>query len=223
MQMPRQPPSHSRVDDLDVAAPPYRRNPSEWPQRIPIAILATIAAGISVYLALYQWRLIDAVWDPLFGRGSERVLDSQASHAMQRVLGIPDAALGALAYVADGVLCMAGSTRRWQFRPYLVFLFGLVVIPLGIVSIILVVLQGVVIGSWCSLCLLTALISVALIVLAHNEIWATIKYLQRVHRATGSRKKLWATICGRYVAEADAVALLGAREGKPAEHKGAKR
>ena len=64
------------VIDLDVHAPPFERNPSSWGQRLPIVGLALLACAISVYLALYQWGLIDSVWDPFFGDGSEKVLDS---------------------------------------------------------------------------------------------------------------------------------------------------
>ena len=61
------------------AAPPWKYKPSAWRERVPIAILAGIATVISVYLALYQWRLIDSVWDPVVGDGSRRVLARTAT------------------------------------------------------------------------------------------------------------------------------------------------
>lgn len=204
-------PDASHLPDLDVHAPPFHRNPSAWNQRVPIAILAAIGAVISSYLALYQWGLISAVWDPVFGQGSARVLDSGPSHRMRSWFGIPDAALGALAYLGDGVFGLAGSTRRWQYRPWMVILFGIDVIPLGIVSIVLVILQGTAVGYWCFLCLVTALISLVLIVLAYDEVWATIKYLGRVRRETRSARVLWRVFWGGYHAGADAVALPGQR------------
>lgn len=195
------------VRPLDVHPPPFARNPSSWRQRVPIVVLALLAAAIAIYLALYQWGLIPSIWDPLFGEGSETVLDSVPSRAMQRWFGIPDAALGAFAYLGDAVFGLAGSTRRWQFRPWLVILFGIDVIPLGIVSIVLVILQGTVVGSWCTLCLVTALISLILIILAYDEVWATLTYLIRVWRRARSWRAVWDAFVGRYVAEADAVAL----------------
>jgi uncharacterized membrane protein len=198
------------LPDMHTAAPPWKHNPSSWRQRAPICILAGVATLISIYLALYQWRLIGGVWDPLFGEQSARVLDSATSEQMRRWIGIPDAALGALAYLGDLIFGLAGSTRRWQFRPWLVLLFGLDVIPLGLVSVILVVLQGTVVGAWCFLCLVTAAISLLLVALAYDEVWSSLLYLGRVWRRTNSVRAVWNTFCGRpsRVAEEVAPALV---------------
>lgn len=193
--------------ELDVHAPPWRRNPSGWSQRVPIVILALVAAALSTWMALYQWRLVDGVWDPIFGDQTHQVLDSHVSEDMRRWIGIPDAALGALAYLGDAIFGLAGSTRRWQDRPWLVVLFGLDVIPLGVVSAVLVVIQGAVLSTWCFLCLVTAVISLVLVVLAYDEVWSSIQYLRRVGRRTGSRRAVWDAFWGRASAEADEVAL----------------
>src|SRR5690606_31468142 len=113
----------------------------------------------ATHLALYQWRLIDDVWDPVFGEQSRRVLDSDVAAQMHVWFGIPDAALGALAYLGDAIFGLAGSTRRWQYRPWMVILFGIDVIPLGIVGAVLVFLQASVVGHWCFLCIISAIIS----------------------------------------------------------------
>ena len=111
--------------DLDVAAPPYDHNPSSWRQRIPICVLALVAAGIAGYMACFQWGLVPTAWDPFFGEQSAAVLHSDVAQAMHAWLRIPDAALGALAYLGDALFGLAGSTRRWQYRPWMVVLFGL--------------------------------------------------------------------------------------------------
>ena len=196
-------------EDLDVAAPPWNYNPSSWRNRIPICVLAGVAFLIAVYMALYQWRLIDSVWDPIFGHGSERVLDSEVSEKMRRWIPVPDAALGALAYLGDVLFGLAGSTRRWQYRPWLVILFGLDVIPLGLVSAVLVVLQGMAVGSWCFLCLVTAVISLVLVALAYDEVWSSIAFLRRVWRKTRSPRAVWDAFRGRPGREAEKVALDG--------------
>jgi uncharacterized membrane protein len=183
--------------DLDVAAPPFRHNPSAWSQRIPICLLAGLAFLLASYMALYQWRLIGGVWDPIFGEQSRRVLDSETSETMRRWLRIPDAALGAIAYLGDVLFGLAGSTRRWQDRPWMVLLFGIDVIPLGIVSVVLVVLQGTVVGAWCFPCLLTALISLVLVVMAYDEVWSSLTYLSRIWRRTRSVRALWNAFWGR--------------------------
>jgi nucleoside-diphosphate-sugar epimerase len=193
--------------DLDVAAPPWKYNPSSWRHRIPICILASVAFLIAAYMALYQWRLIDGVWDPIFGRQSQRVLDSEVSEKMRRWVRVPDAALGALAYLGDLLFGLAGSTRRWQYRPWLVVLFGLDVIPLGLVSAILVILQGTTVGSWCFLCLVTAAISLVLVALAYDEVWSSLAFLRRVWRKTRNPRVLWDAFWGKRRREAEEVAL----------------
>lgn len=52
---------------LDVAVAPYKYNPSAWKQRVPIALFALVAAGICLHMALFQWGIIQTVWDPVFG------------------------------------------------------------------------------------------------------------------------------------------------------------
>jgi uncharacterized membrane protein len=192
---------------MDVNAPPWKHNPSAWSQRIPICLLAGLAFVIASYMALYQWRLVGSVWDPVFGEQTQQVLDSEVSEQMRRWFRMPDAALGALAYLGDLIFGLAGSTRRWQYRPWLVLLFGLDVIPLGIVSVILVVMQGAVVGAWCFLCLVTAVISLLLVVLAYDEVWSTLLYLRRVWRKTGKSRVVWNVFWGRASREADEVAL----------------
>jgi uncharacterized membrane protein len=192
---------------LDAPAPPFTKNPSAWSQRVPIAVLAGIAAVIASYMALFQWGLIGAVWDPLFGKGSETVLTSTAAKTMDRWLHVPDAAFGAWGYLSEAILGLVGSTRRWQYRPWMVLLFGLDVIPLGAVSAMLVLVQGFVIGAWCTLCLITAAISISLIFLAYDEVWASLCYLWRVWHETRNRRLVWRAFWGYASAEADRLAL----------------
>lgn len=193
--------------NLEIAAPPFDYNPSAWSQRVPIAVIASLGFVISTYMALYQWRLISDVWDPVFGEGTKTVLDSGVSETMRQWLRIPDAALGAIAYLGDAIYGLAGSTRRWQYRPWMVVLFGFDVIPLGIVSVILVALQGTTVGAWCFLCLVSAAISLILIYFAYDEVWATLKYLWRVWKETKNWKILWRVFWGNAAAEAEKAAL----------------
>jgi uncharacterized membrane protein len=185
------------VDDLDAPAPPWSYNPAGGSQRIPICLLAGVGFLIAAYMALYQWRLIDTVWDPVFGRQTAEVLDSAVSERMRGWIGVPDAALGALAYLGDLIYGLAGSTRRWQYRPWMVILFGIDVIPLGVVSAVLVVMQGTVVGAWCFLCLVSAAISLVLVVMAYDEVWSCMKYLGRVWRHSRDRRVLWDCFWGR--------------------------
>lgn len=186
-----------RPSDMHVPAPPWSHNPSAWRQRLPICVLAMIGFAVSAVMALYQWRLIDGVWDPIFGEGTEAVLDSDVSHRMRAWIGVPDAALGALAYLGDAIYGLAGTTRRWQYRPWMVILFGIDVIPLGIVSAVLVVMQGTVVGAWCFLCLVSAAISLVLVLMAYDEVWSSCRYLGRVWSRSRSPRVLWDCFWGR--------------------------
>jgi uncharacterized membrane protein len=203
--------SQRAEEKLSAVVEPWSYNPSKWSQRVSISLIAAVAFLIATYMGLYQWRLIDDVWDPVFGEQSKRVLDSDVSHAMSRWFRVPDAILGALAYLGDIIFALAGSTRRWQYRPWLVILFGIDVIPLGIVSAILVALQGAVVGAWCFLCLVTAVISLILIFLAYDEVWSSLLYLYRVWRRSGSLAQLWATLWGWPSAVAREVGVEMAR------------
>lgn len=202
--------------DMEAHAPPFDKNPSSWSQRWPIAALAGVATVLSTYMGLFQWQLIDSVWDPIFGDGTATVLTSDASHRMHRWLKVPDAVFGAWGYLSEAVLSLVGSTRRWQFRPWMVLLFGIDVIPLGIVSAVLVVVQGIHVGSWCFLCLVTAAISFALVFFAYDEVWASMKYLARVWKTHRDPKLFWNVFWGRADERAHRLALessAGRKEG----------
>jgi uncharacterized membrane protein len=188
------------------AAPPWSYNPSAWSQRIPLCVLALVAFALSTWMALYQWRLIGTIWDPVFGSGATAgVLDSDVSHRMQRWFGMPDAALGAIAYLGDAVFGLAGSTERWRGRPWLVVLFGIDVIPLGGVSAVLVFVQAAVLGQWCFLCLMTAAISLVLVYWAYDEVWSSLLYLWRVWRRSRRARVAWKVFWGGYDADAPAA------------------
>jgi len=194
------------VGELNAAVKPYSYNPSAWEQRIPICVLAFVAAAISAHLSMFQWGLIDSPWDPVFGEGSKVVLKSSTAENMYMFLGIHDASLGVLAYLGDAVLGLAGSTRRWQYRPWMVILFGIDVIPLGIVSAILVGLQGLVVGSWCFLCIVTAVLSLILVYWAWDEVRISVTYLWTVWKQNRSWRLLWNAFWGIRTEELDRVA-----------------
>lgn len=170
--------------------PGWDYNPSSWPQRIPLVVIALIGFLIALYLGLYQVRIFPAVWEPFFDDGSERVLNSSISKA----LPIPDGLLGAFGYLLDVVIGIIGKTDRWKTRPWIVILFGIAVGPLGLVSVVLVIFQPVLAGAWCTLCIVTAVISVVMISPAMDELLASLQYLQRVKRSGHS---VWKAFWGK--------------------------
>jgi len=147
-----------------------------------VAILGFLISG---YLGLYQWGIIESVREPWFERGSETVLHSPLS----RVLPVPDAILGAMAYAIDAVAGAIGGTMRWRTMPWMVILFGLAVGPLGLVSVLLVTAQPLLLNAWCTLCLLSAVISVLMIGPAMDEVLASLQVLKR---AKEQRRAVWA-------------------------------
>lgn len=165
-----------KAPEHDDAIPPgWDYNPAAWGQRIPIVVLALIGTGIATYLGLYQLGVVDSVWEPFFGDGSETILNSKTSH----VLPIPDAVLGALSYFLDAVAGIIGGKKRWKSMPWIVVLFGVAVGPLGAVSVLLVILQPVMYDSFCTLCLASAAVSLAMIGPAMDEILASLQFLRR--------------------------------------------
>lgn len=171
-------------------------NPSSWSQRVRVSLVALIGVIISAYMGLYQWKLIPHVWDPIFGRQTEFVLSSTLSHWMSNLFHLPDAMLGSLAYLGDIIFGLAGSTRRWQYRPWIVVIFGFDVIPLGVVSVLLVIAQGFIVKAWCFLCLVSAVISIILIILAYDEVWTSLVFLYKVYKRSKSLKTLIKTFWG---------------------------
>lgn len=163
-------------------------NPSSWMPRILTVGLAMLCWTFSRYLAVYQLGYIDQMWDPVFDNGSLRVITSKISHNFL----VSDAGLGALGYTLEFFLGWHGGTRRWHTMPWLVLAFGFLVVPVGLVSIVLIVLQPVVVGAWCLWCLATAVCMLTMILLSGSELIATIQFLKKaVSNGHSFWKVLW--------------------------------
>jgi uncharacterized membrane protein len=174
----------------DLIPPGWEYNPASWRQRMPIVVLAAVGFAIAFYLSLYQWEILPSVWEPFFGDGSERILrDSWVS----QLLPFPDAFLGALGYLADAVAGVIGGRARWRTMPWMVVIFGVLVGPLGAVSILLVVFQPLLFDAWCTLCIASAVVSVVMIGPAMDECLASLQYLRR---AVDAKKSFWRTFFG---------------------------
>jgi uncharacterized membrane protein len=176
---------------LNASVPPgWDYNPSSWSQRWPLITIAFIGFQIALYLGFYQLGMMASVWDPFFGSGSEKVLNSEVS----RALPVPDALLGAFSYLLDAVTGIIGGKSRWRSKPWIVILFGIATGPLGIISIVLVILQPVLVGAWCTLCLVNAFISIVMISPAMDEVLASLQYLQTVNKQGHS---VWTAFWGK--------------------------
>jgi NAD(P)-dependent dehydrogenase (short-subunit alcohol dehydrogenase family)/uncharacterized membrane protein len=132
-------------------------------------VLALAGAAVAAYLTLFQVGVIHRAWDPVFGSASSAaVVDSPLS----RVLPVPDAALGAAAYVVEALLVLAGPRDRWRAMPWLVLAFGVAAAGLLVAGLVLVLTQAFVVRAWCSLCLLSAAISLVMAASAWPEVRA---------------------------------------------------
>lgn len=172
------------ADPADIP-PGWDYSPSSWQQRLPIVVLAFVGFFIARYLAAYQLGHTAAVWDPFFAGGTRRVITSDVSRAWP----VPDAGLGALSYLLEALSGLMGSRQRWRTMPWMVAVFGALVVPLGAVSIFFIVIQPIVIGTWCTLCLVSAAAMVVMLPYSLDEIVASAQFLAHVRRRGG---RLWA-------------------------------
>lgn len=150
-------------------APPAiraRHNPSRLAWRVPVAILALLGCGVSTYLALYQYHVISGVWDPYFGDGSQKVLTSPLS----RSLPVSDATIGAVAYAFEAAIELSGRRDRWWTQPWLVLLVGLTATALALTGVLLTISQPLLTGTFCTLCLTSAAISIVVLAGVSKEV-----------------------------------------------------
>jgi hypothetical protein len=169
------------------ATPPgWSYNPSRWTQRLPIIVLALIGLYVSRYLAAYQLGHISGVWEPFFAgspsdpqNGTEEIITSAVSKAWP----VSDAAIGSYTYLLEILTGIVGSQMRWRTMPWLVILFGLMIAPLGVVSISFIIIQPLVIGTWSTLALIGAAAVLIQIPYSLDELLASLQFLRRRAKA----------------------------------------
>ncbi|WP_254522631.1 vitamin K epoxide reductase family protein [Natrinema caseinilyticum] len=159
-------------------------NPSTRAQRAPLIALGIFGFFASWYMAAFQLGYIGSVWDPLYEPGTRAILTSKVSKAFP----VSDAGLGAVAYSVEALMGFMGDRRRWRTMPWMVAFFGVVVIPLGFVQVLLVIFQPVMVGTWCTLCLLSAFGMLWMISLTVDEVVAMGQFLLRL---TQQGDSLW--------------------------------
>lgn len=166
--------------------PGWTYNPSSWHQRAPMIALGFVGWFVSRYLAAFQLGYIDTVWEPFFGEGTVRVLRSDVS----QMWPISDAGLGAAAYTFETLMGWMGAKTRWRTMPWMVTFFFILVVPLGLTHIVLVILQPVAVGHWCTLCLAAASVMLVMIPLTVDEVVAMGQFLRQCVR---DGKPFWRT------------------------------
>jgi len=166
--------------------PGWSYTPSSWLQRYPIAVLALIGFFIARYMGAYQLGHIDGAWDPFFGTGTETIITSDASKAWP----IADGALGAVVYMLELVMTFMGGKTRWRTMPWMVLALAVLILPLGAVSIYFIIIQPIVIGTWCTICLIAGLAMALMIPYSLDEFVAMGQFLVDARR---KGKPFWRT------------------------------
>ena len=146
-----------------------RRNRNEttdrWP-RLFMAVLASIGAVDTGLITLKRWQVVPELACPVTGDGCDIVLNSPWS----TVLGQPLALFGFLAYGAVLALAVAPllvpRPNRWQLNRTTWPLLMPLCLAMAVFSLSLVVLMVAVIQAFCFFCLLSAILSVLLFLIA---------------------------------------------------------
>lgn len=179
--------------DEDGRPPGWSVNPSKWSQRIPIIVLALVGGVAAGWLALFQQGTVGTVWEPFFGDGTEEIVKESGFSEFFERFPIGDAAIGFMGYVADAVTGAIGGTRRWRTMPWIVIIFGLFVGPFGVMSVMLTIFQPVLYDSFCTLCLVSGVISLAMIGPGIDEVLASLQHLRRVRN---NGRSVWSAFWG---------------------------
>ena len=75
-------------------------------------------------------------------------------------------------------MAVMGTRSRWRTMPWMVTFFGILVIPLGVVSIYFIIIQPILIGTWSTPALIAGLAMLIMIPFAVDEVIAMGQYLR---------------------------------------------
>jgi uncharacterized membrane protein len=173
--------------------PGWSYNPSAWKERWPLICLAAVGFVAAVYTGFSQLGIFPSMWDPFFGSASSYAVTHSA---LSRLLPFPDGVLGILGYIGDLVFGSIGGDDRWRRMPWVVLLFGITITVLGFVSLLLTIMQGAVVHSWCTVCLVSATVSTLIFGLGIGEALAALQYLSRLRLERGWGAA-WRALWGR--------------------------
>ena len=104
-----------------------------------------------------------------------------------------------------------GGEQRWRRLPWAALIFGAVITALFLVGLTLTILQATVIGHWCTICLLSATVSLLVFALGISEPIASLRYLALVWLEDG-REAAWQALWGAWPAQS---ARHGSLDGAP--------
>jgi len=165
------------MDETDTP-PGWTYCPSTYLQRMPIIALGLIGLVLSRILTAYQLGHVDTVWEPFFdvpGRlnGTEHIITS----GMSKAWPVADGGLGTISYMAEILMGAMGGRGRWRTMPWMVLLFGIVVVPLGVVSIYFIIAQPILIGTYCTICIAAGVAMLIMIPYSLDELVAMGQFM----------------------------------------------
>lgn len=165
------------MDETDVP-PGWTYSPSTYLQRLPIIVLGAVGFVLARILTAYQLGHVDGVWEPFFAgdaarNGTEFIITSDVSKAWP----VADGGVGAMSYMAEILMGAMGGRSRWRTMPWMVTMFGIVVVPLGVVSIYFIIIQPIEIGTYCTICLMAAAAMLVMIPFTLDELVAMGQFL----------------------------------------------
>jgi len=130
-------------------------------KRAPIILLALSCFLITHYMAAFQLGYFPTVWEPFFTPGTRAVLTSNISKAFP----ISDAGLGSIFYGVEAIFALTGRT----------ILLSACMVVMAFATLGLLIMQPLVVGTWCTLCLITAFLMLLMILLSRKEMLGNIK------------------------------------------------
>lgn len=131
-------------------------NPSSLIQRLPSIVLSLANLIIACFMAIYQLGYLDRQEQPTALSG-----------------------LWILTLAITFFLALWGGTARWRTSPWLVLLFGILILPIGIASALLILCQPILIDAWCLWCLVIAFFQLFIAMFSVDEIIAALDLLAR--------------------------------------------
>ncbi|MBI3676973.1 MAG: hypothetical protein HY243_10215 [Proteobacteria bacterium] len=115
--------------------------------------LAVLSAASMVYVGLYQSRVVEHLWCPVFGDGCEVVADAPFA----KPFGVPDGYIAAVLYSAVALLLLGPVRSNWDWSLLLILA----------IAALLANIQGIrdmaKLGRYCFYCVLTSMLSPALL------------------------------------------------------------
>ena len=179
----------------DPAAPPgWSYNPCAWSERLPLVCLAALGFCAAFYTGFYQLGIIPHIWDPFFGEHSTYLVTHSK---VSKILPFPDGLLGIPGYFFDMLFGSLGGPDRWRTKPWAVLAFAGTISGLGLVSTLLTITMGVLVHSWCTVCLVSASVSWVIFAMGIGEALAPLQYLKREYVRTRSLHAVWRALWGQ--------------------------